>query len=203
MSFNEWLQEKLVEKGWSYSELARRGGTSHARISQVLNSNEQPGADFCVKIARALGESPEHVLRLAGFLDPLPESKEPDVNHMIKDIWLILKRAQSPDWAPTYIPTEQKFTSPSLEDIMDVLQGLDALETQNVYNYARWRLREQQRRRDSSNLPQRSEDDQAIIARLEKALEKLSSDEREIVLNWALEYRTKWVGERPDVPNGE
>jgi hypothetical protein len=35
-----------------------------------LTGNSQPSPNFCVDAARALGESPEKLLRLAGFLSP-------------------------------------------------------------------------------------------------------------------------------------
>lgn len=71
MAFNEWLLQKIEQSGLSYSELGRRGGISHARISQVV-SGDKPGAEFCLAIARALGERPETVMRLAGLLPSLP-----------------------------------------------------------------------------------------------------------------------------------
>ncbi len=64
-------EKEIKDRGWNYSELARRGGASHARISQVLSGGERPGADFCFAIGRALGVSPEAVLRRAGLLPPL------------------------------------------------------------------------------------------------------------------------------------
>jgi len=71
MTFNEWLLQEIERSGLSNSEIARRGGISHARISQVL-AGQNPGADFCIGIARGLGLIPEDVLRRAGILPPLP-----------------------------------------------------------------------------------------------------------------------------------
>lgn len=67
--FSEWLLTEIESRGLSYSEVARRGGLSHARISQVI-SGSNPGADFCTSIARALDLPPERVFRIAGLLPP-------------------------------------------------------------------------------------------------------------------------------------
>jgi len=53
-------------------ELARRAGVSHSLISEVVNGNANPSADFSVAIARAINERPDELLRMAGFLDDLP-----------------------------------------------------------------------------------------------------------------------------------
>ncbi len=57
-------------------ELSRRAGISHTQIADVVNSRANPGADFCIAVARALGEQPEKMLRLAGILPPLPPAVE-------------------------------------------------------------------------------------------------------------------------------
>ena len=75
-----WLNTQLEERGWSQRELARRTGLSHTAISTVLNSQRNPGWDFCAAIARTLGEPPENVFRMAGLLPsvslPAYEAKE-------------------------------------------------------------------------------------------------------------------------------
>lgn len=73
--FRAWLSEELTRRGWSHNELGRRAGISQTAVSNVLSGNRNPGADFCVKIAQALDESPEKVLRLAGILPALPASE--------------------------------------------------------------------------------------------------------------------------------
>lgn len=49
-----------------------------------MTEQRNPGFDFCVGIARAFGEQPEKVLRLAGLLPPVP----PEVaeEHEIRDL---------------------------------------------------------------------------------------------------------------------
>ena len=69
--FSLWLLREIEERGWSYSETARRGGISHARISQVIAGNN-PGEEFCQAIARAFKIPVIEVMRRAGILEPLP-----------------------------------------------------------------------------------------------------------------------------------
>lgn len=74
--FADWLNEQLGERGWGYNELARRAGVSGGSISNIMNLRKNPGYDVCMGIAKALGEAPETVLRLAGLLPPLPPAVE-------------------------------------------------------------------------------------------------------------------------------
>lgn len=67
-----FVNEKLVDLGWSYNELARRAELSSSGVSHVMSGVRNPGFDFCVGIARALGEPPEKILRLARLLPALP-----------------------------------------------------------------------------------------------------------------------------------
>jgi transcriptional regulator with XRE-family HTH domain len=67
MDFCEWLRGEIERQGLSYSELGRRGGISHARISQVLGGSN-PGPEFCIAVAKGLGADPAYALRLAGYL---------------------------------------------------------------------------------------------------------------------------------------
>jgi len=71
-TFQDWLRTELQRSGMSYREVARKGGISGPRISQVLNG-ENPGTDFCVGIARGLGLPPDVVLQRAGILPLQPE----------------------------------------------------------------------------------------------------------------------------------
>lgn len=53
-------------------ELARRAGISHAQVSGVISDRTNPGADFCLAVARALKDEPEKLMRMAGLLPALP-----------------------------------------------------------------------------------------------------------------------------------
>jgi transcriptional regulator with XRE-family HTH domain len=69
---SDFLNGEIETRGWSKRELARRSGISSAQITDVMNERAKAGAEFCVSVARALGEEPEDILRLAGILPPLP-----------------------------------------------------------------------------------------------------------------------------------
>lgn len=71
-----WVGREIKRLGWSYRELARQAGISHTLISRTLSGDMPASADFCIKVAQALGESPEKVLRLAGILPLLPDSED-------------------------------------------------------------------------------------------------------------------------------
>ena len=138
MDFIEWLTDKIRTGGLSYSELARRGGMSHARISQVM-AGETPGADFCVKLARALGESPEYVLRLAGILDPLPEQPSgPTVEDMVRDLWLAQQRQQPAlrERPESYLPGQ----GVNIDRISKMLAQLDSGRLELAAIFIRWLL---------------------------------------------------------------
>lgn len=78
LSFSDWLLQEVERRGLTYSELARRGGTTPARVSQVI-SGDKPGWDFCLAVARAFGEPPEKIFRLAGLLPPEPGDDDLDI----------------------------------------------------------------------------------------------------------------------------
>lgn len=63
-----WLSSELEKRGWSYRELARRADISNALVSRTLSGDMKASPDFCIKVAIALGEPPEKLMRLAGIL---------------------------------------------------------------------------------------------------------------------------------------
>jgi plasmid maintenance system antidote protein VapI len=79
-----WLSQELDRRGWSHSELGRRAGVSQAAISSTISGDRKAGADFCVKVAHALGESPEKVLRLADILPMSPTSDNATLQELIE-----------------------------------------------------------------------------------------------------------------------
>jgi len=87
MTFNEWLLKQIEKSGLSYSELGRRSGYSHARISQVVNG-DLASADFCIAISKALTISPITALQKAGFLTPLPDDnqKEDELTYLFRQM---------------------------------------------------------------------------------------------------------------------
>ena len=68
-SFGNWLADQIGKRGWTHNELARRAGVSQPAVSGIV-AGRRPSADFCIKVAQALGEPPEKILRLAGILPP-------------------------------------------------------------------------------------------------------------------------------------
>ena len=72
-AFLTWVQSNLEDRGWSYSELARRmGDMTPAGVARVFNDNRGPTFNFCTGVARAFEEPPEKILRQAGLLPRLP-----------------------------------------------------------------------------------------------------------------------------------
>lgn len=78
-----------------------------------MTGRQNPGLDFCLKVAQALDETPDRVLRLAGLLPPLAGS---------------LGEAE-------------------LQEMAEMLKYLEDEERQLVFDFARWRLQEQRRRK--------------------------------------------------------
>ena len=88
MDFTTWLQSELNTRDWSNAELARHAGVSRARITQVLGG-DTVSADFCVKIAHALGLPTVQVLRRAGF--PVIQSP-PELSGWEADAWTAVQQ---------------------------------------------------------------------------------------------------------------
>jgi len=82
------LNAALSDRAWSMREFARRADMSHALVSQVINRTAPISADFCIKTAHALDWKPEHALRLAGILDPLPPEvpEERELLRLFRDL---------------------------------------------------------------------------------------------------------------------
>jgi len=70
------VTQKRQEKGWSQRELGRRAGVRGATISKLESGATQPTNDTIVKVARALGEKEEALLRLAGHLPAVPPATD-------------------------------------------------------------------------------------------------------------------------------
>jgi len=74
--FPDWILQELERRGWTQSELARRAEVTAATISTILSRQKSAGVDACLGIARAFGEPPVKMFRLAGLLPPLDTRKE-------------------------------------------------------------------------------------------------------------------------------
>ena len=71
----EWLSQELDRLNWSHRELARKSDLSQSIVSKTIRGDRNPSAEFCIKVATALGQPPEKLLRLA---DILPDTQEDD-----------------------------------------------------------------------------------------------------------------------------
>ena len=76
MRFQEWLQQELNERDWTYADLADRAHIGKSTISMIMSEVRNPGSETCRAIARALTLPPEIVFRKAGLLPPTPDDEE-------------------------------------------------------------------------------------------------------------------------------
>lgn len=82
ISFGEWLEDQLVERGWSQSGFAELIDVSRSSINAWVNNRKTPHKTICRRIAKAFNVDPDEVLVRAGH-EPrtlgyeLPDSSEP------------------------------------------------------------------------------------------------------------------------------
>jgi len=76
-TFTDWLEQQMLRRGWTVSELARRADLKPASLSRILNGTRDAGLDACIGIAKALGISVDAVVRKAypHKLPPLTEDQ--------------------------------------------------------------------------------------------------------------------------------
>jgi transcriptional regulator with XRE-family HTH domain len=79
-----WLSQELDRRGWSHSELGRRASVSQAAISSTISGDRKADADFCVKVAKTLGEPPDKLLRLGGGLPKASNSEDDTLQEVIE-----------------------------------------------------------------------------------------------------------------------
>jgi transcriptional regulator with XRE-family HTH domain len=70
----EWLEQELSLRGWSDRRLAREAHISPTAMTR-LRQGITPGLEVCAKIARAVDEPLEAILKMAGLL-PVQSSKD-------------------------------------------------------------------------------------------------------------------------------
>lgn len=66
--FTNWLEEELKNRGWSYSELARRASTHRTTVSAVMTGRNKITWEFCANVAHALGMSPIELFKKADLI---------------------------------------------------------------------------------------------------------------------------------------
>jgi transcriptional regulator with XRE-family HTH domain len=59
--FTAWLEQELEERGWGYNQFGRLAGIAPGGVSQVMTGRQNPGLDFCLKVAKALDEPPDYI----------------------------------------------------------------------------------------------------------------------------------------------
>ena len=121
-------------------ELGRRAGVSHSLISEVVNGNAKPSADFSIAIAQALNENPARLLRMAGFLDePLPPAAEHEAELVqlyrrlppeVRPVILAALRGAVGAGVPRPAPSVPQAATDKLQPLLE--SELPSLETQEV-----------------------------------------------------------------------
>ncbi len=71
----DWLLLELGRRGWNQSDLARNARLSKSAISGIISGRRNIGRDMAISIAEALDLPIDDVLRAAGMLPSVIESK--------------------------------------------------------------------------------------------------------------------------------
>lgn len=167
--FARWLKRQMDDLGLNQNELAQASGLYASNVSMVLSGEKEPGTNFFIKIAKGLHLPPGYVFEQYATSAPEPlagsqllVTKISEITGLLagmgldSEITLIYEFAEmllkrQPGRAPASdkgMPGE--VPAPQATDIDNILQYLDQAELQNTYDYVRWRLIEQERRRISS-----------------------------------------------------
>jgi transcriptional regulator with XRE-family HTH domain len=86
MELTDWVRSELEKRGWSIRKLARESGLTHPAISKVLSGKNAVTVNFCYRIARAFGESPETLMRMANLSAPMPDYGDWLMEEIIEEI---------------------------------------------------------------------------------------------------------------------
>ena len=88
----KWLRQTRESKHLSQRDLAKLAGVSQSSIQSIEARDHVPKAIVLVAVAKALGESPEKVLRLASVLPRSPDTRDPYFE-TLEILWEL-----TPDW---------------------------------------------------------------------------------------------------------
>lgn len=143
-----WLTDELQKRGWSNSEVARRAGLGVSTITMVLNGQSKAGLEFCVKLAEALREPPEKVLRMAGLLPPEPEpsAEEAELLHAFRQLRegeraLVVRMVRGATRPPLGPPPKEEPTEEEIARMVAALEKMSQEERLNAMTYVRSRGR--------------------------------------------------------------
>ena len=75
------VNDAMLARQWTQSDLAERSGLRQAHISQIINAERRPRFELMIPLARALGVS---LHWLAGMEPKEPGVLEPDEEELLK-----------------------------------------------------------------------------------------------------------------------
>lgn len=87
--FPKWLQDKLDEKGWKPTELARRSGLSDAAVSRILKRERKADPETLQAFARSLKIDTTSIYKAAGLLPQDAEDEDVWVDEMSHKLTLL------------------------------------------------------------------------------------------------------------------
>lgn len=76
VAFIEWIESILEEKNMSKADLAKASGISAPQISRIMRSEQNPGIDSILGLAKALGRSPCEVFSRVAGINYVEKSEE-------------------------------------------------------------------------------------------------------------------------------
>lgn len=91
----KWITAELEQRGWSNNELGRRADISSGHISQIMSGQRPVTFEICLSLAKAFGERPEKILRLAGLL-PQSSGKMDDLDKEEAELIQIRRKLSRP-----------------------------------------------------------------------------------------------------------
>jgi len=163
--FVSWLNDELHDRGWNYSELARRmGNITPSGVSRAMSESGGISYDFCMGVARAFDVQPEDFLRKAGLLPALPARvrEEREVQYLIRTL-----------------------SSEEREAALAMLRGLAGYQAGAIPQLAVSEVRAPYDRLRVSDLP---EEERSLFQAMFKLLWRFSSPEQQA---WAVQWFTQ------------
>lgn len=215
--FVKWLQKQMDDAGLNQNELAKKSGLYPSNVSMVLNGDKEPGINFFIKVAKGLHLPPGYVFEQYALSTPqrpgkaqllaikvselmnlfIENGQEAEVQLILEFAEMLLKR-QGKLPAVTAIEKAQAelppVPIPDEEYVLEIIKHLSTHRQRQVYDFARWQLKEEYSARDSSGKRQeigeskRKEWQEAIgIIDLMLAIEEATPQERERFLTFLIE----------------